>query len=70
MTTQAANPNTSEATCSTICKHCGGQIAIRNPTGRCDHLYWPEMLTDEALTANGYRKVIREVVVWEKLPNK
>jgi len=25
-----------------ICKHCKGDIAIRNPTGRCDHLYYPE----------------------------
>lgn len=24
------------------CKHCGGEIAIRNPKGNCDHLYYPE----------------------------
>ncbi len=24
------------------CKHCGGDIAIRNPKGNCDHLYYPE----------------------------
>ena len=24
------------------CKYCGGDIAIRNPTGKCDHLYYPE----------------------------
>ena len=36
-----------------ICKHCGTPIAIRNQTGTCDHLYWPEMLTDEAKIANG-----------------
>ena len=23
------------------CSHCGGDIAIRNPTGKCDHLYYP-----------------------------
>ena len=26
----------------TICKHCGGEIAIRNPQGYCDHLYYPD----------------------------
>ena len=25
-----------------LCRHCGGPIAIRNPTGKCDHLYYPE----------------------------
>jgi hypothetical protein len=25
-----------------ICKHCGGDIRIRNPKGFCDHLYYPE----------------------------
>lgn len=35
------------------CRHCGGSIEIRNPTGACDHLYWPDNLTDEAKRANG-----------------
>ena len=26
------------------CPNCGGDIAIKNPTGRCDHLYYPENL--------------------------
>lgn len=25
-----------------LCPNCGGDIAIRNPTGHCDHLYYPE----------------------------
>ena len=25
-----------------ICPDCGGLIKIRNPTGKCDHLYYPE----------------------------
>jgi hypothetical protein len=25
-----------------ICKHCGKDLSIRNPTGYCDHLYYPE----------------------------
>ena len=37
------------------CKHCGGAIAVRNPTGQCDHLCWPEFLTDEAKAANGIK---------------
>jgi hypothetical protein len=24
------------------CKHCGGDLTIRNPTGICDHLYYPD----------------------------
>lgn len=36
-----------------MCKHCGGPISIRNPTGNCDHLYFPDLLTDEAKAANG-----------------
>ena len=48
---------------SKTCKYCGGLIAIRNPTGNCDHLYWPEMLTDEAKRANGFRLVTKQV--WE-----
>jgi hypothetical protein len=45
------------------CKHCGGWIAMANPTGKCDHIYWPDRLTDEAKRANGYQKVLREVWV-------
>lgn len=25
-----------------ICVHCKGDTAIRNPSGFCDHLYYPE----------------------------
>lgn len=25
-----------------VCNHCGGKVAIRNPSGGCDHLYYPE----------------------------
>lgn len=35
------------------CKHCGEPIAIRNPSGHCDHLFWPENLSAAALVANG-----------------
>lgn len=30
------------------CPACGGPKSIRNPTGKCDHLYWPDNLTPEA----------------------
>ena len=32
------NPKPSERKCP----HCKGSIVIRNPTGKCDHLYYPE----------------------------
>ena len=25
-----------------ICEHCNKDISIRNPSGFCDHLYYPE----------------------------
>jgi hypothetical protein len=25
-----------------ICKHCGGQLAIANPKGFCNHIYYPD----------------------------
>lgn len=25
-----------------LCPHCGGDKALRNPSGFCDHLYYPE----------------------------
>lgn len=36
-----------------ICQWCGGPKNMRNPTGECDHLYWPDNLTAEAKRANG-----------------
>lgn len=24
------------------CKHCGGDLKVMNPTGKCNHLYYPE----------------------------
>ena len=46
-----------------ICEYCGGPIGQRNPTGKCDHLFWPDLLSDEAKEANGYRREKREVWV-------
>ena len=47
-----------------LCLHCHAPKVERNPTGTCDHLYWPDFLTDEAKIANGYRQV--QVTVWTK----
>ena len=38
------------------CKHCGGPIRIANPTGHCNHIYWPDMLTEDAKRSNGIDK--------------
>ena len=46
------------------CKYCGGSIDVRNPTGKCDHLYWPDMLTNVAKIVNGFRLVNKKV--WKK----
>lgn len=47
-----------------LCKHCGGRKDIGNPTGHCNHIYWPDALTDEAKIANGYVRVT--TTTWEK----
>ena len=46
------------------CKHCAGLIVIHNPRGDCNHLYWPDNLTEEAKIANGYRKVVKTITEW------
>ena len=48
-----------------LCKWCGGLKDIRNPMGEhCDHLYWPDNLTDEAKRANGYVPI--QLRAWTK----
>lgn len=47
-----------------LCAHCGGSKDMRNPSGHCDHLYWPDYLTDEAKRANGYVPV--QYMAWTK----
>lgn len=44
---------------SSLCPNCGGRVAIRNPTGACDHLYWPDMLTEEAKQMIGPEELAR-----------
>lgn len=46
-----------------LCKWCGGLKSQRQPMGEhCDHLYWPDNLTDAAKRANGY--VQRPTLIW------
>lgn len=40
-----------------LCRYCGGEVARRNLTGNCDHLYWPDMVTTQAKIANRFRLV-------------
>jgi hypothetical protein len=55
--------NESDSSGQEVCKYCGGLKELRNPSGRCDHLYWPDNLTVEAKLANGYRAV--QYTRWE-----
>jgi hypothetical protein len=32
-----------------VCRYCNGLIEIRNPTGNCDHLYFPENVNKNLL---------------------
>lgn len=49
------------------CKHCGGRIAERNPTGKCDHLFFPEMLTAAAKIANGFCDAVVDSTVVDEI---
>lgn len=42
-----------------ICPNCRESVAVRNPTGTCDHLYWPDMLTPEAKAKIGAAELDR-----------
>lgn len=67
------------------CPHCGGNPEIRNPTGHCDHLYYPEnclicQIIDDcrvkAVQSNLLNKVAlhrsmdKDMVVLEKCPDR
>ena len=49
-----------------VCEYCGGLKKLRNPRGDCDHLHWPDNLTDEAKIANGYRAMEVTEIYWIK----
>jgi hypothetical protein len=57
---EGARVNREDAMGRPNCLHCGGLKAVRNPTGQCDHLNWPENLTDEAKVANGIAVAAKE----------
>lgn len=40
-----------------ICIYCGGPKSVRNPTGNCDHLYWPDMIIGAAKDDNRAREL-------------
>jgi hypothetical protein len=52
-------PHPSNQPGDTVCPNCGGSVEVRNPTGECDHLYFPDMLTDEAKAKIGEAELAR-----------
>jgi hypothetical protein len=48
------------------CPHCKGNILIRNPTGTCDHLYYPENCKICFARAQQEQKAAREKYKQEK----
>jgi hypothetical protein len=42
------HPGHSKGPVAVRCPNCQGDVLIRNPTGSCDHLLWPEFLAAEA----------------------
>lgn len=60
-----------------ICEHCDGEIAIRNPSGYCDHLYYPQNCkvcshtkknTEEGFVASRFRGGKVNVETYDKSP--
>ena len=45
-----------------VCPDCGGLIRIRNPTGKCDHLYYPEYKPKKIEKEQA--DILREIVKW------
>ncbi len=42
-----------------LCEYCGGDKKIRNPTGKCDHLYYPESVNTNYPNKKGCGKTIK-----------
>jgi hypothetical protein len=42
-----------------ICPNCKGSAMVRNPSGSCDHLNWPDYLTPEAKEKIGFPELMR-----------
>ena len=40
-----------------VCIYCGGPKSVRNPTGNCDHLYWPDMIIGAVKDDNRAREL-------------
>lgn len=43
------------------CKYCGGDTRIRNPTGKCDHLHYPENVNKDYPNVKSLSDHIRSV---------
>lgn len=53
-----------EKTDNRICPDCKGLIKIRNPTGKCDHLYYPEY-KEKTLSDLRVQETNNEFSYWE-----
>jgi hypothetical protein len=60
--------NTTPEAGDTICPRCGGDTAIRNPTGQCDHLYYPDNVsvpTPEAEIIRQVKDFAEKATAWK-----
>jgi len=49
-----------------VCPVCGGDTAIRNPTGKCDHLYYPDNVKQEVKEGDIEKIFVKdEMEKWE-----
>lgn len=52
-----------------ICSHCKGDIAVRNPSGYCDHLYYPENCKTCG-TPQEQKSLLDSIISWEELKDE
>ena len=50
-----------------LCPNCNGLIRIRNPTGKCDHLYYPENVPKDADDNKFYKLGKRLIEIGKEL---
>lgn len=53
-----------------LCPYCGGLIAVRNPTGECDHLYYPDNIKKPNKEIMGCEEIVFVRSEYNKLGKK
>jgi hypothetical protein len=58
--TETIKPDYDDWTMEDMCPDCGGPIMVRNPSGHCDHLYYPDYKSSKD-TTEAIKKYDKEI---------